>query len=144
MRYTLALFAFLAVVGLWTGPAEAAQPERLSYEEFLQKVQDGEVKSVSLGPLYYLDGVYSQGEDEKEFFSQRPLEPLSDPLLTELLEKHKVSVVHKAQAESNSMEQWAQFIPFVLLLLVPSVLLVVVIVYVVRINKKIDQGGSLT
>ena len=139
MRHLLLLFALLAVVALWAGLVEAAQPERLSYDEFLQKVQAGQVKSVSLGPLDYLEGVYSQGNAEKEFFSQRPLEPASDPLLTELLEKHKVSVVHKAQAESSSMDRLVQFVPFVLLLLVPSVLLVFVLIYVVRINNKINQ-----
>ena len=70
MRHILLLLALLSVVGFWAGRVEAAQLERLSYDEFLQKVQAGEVKSVSLGPLDYLEGVYSQGDAEKEFFSQ--------------------------------------------------------------------------
>ena len=138
MKYILTLFAILAVVGLWTGRAQAAQPERLSYEDFLQKVQAEQVKSVSLGSLYYLEGAYLDGKDEKEFFCQRPLEPISDPLLTELLEKHKVSVVRKDPPEPSSMDRLAQYVPL-LILFVPPVLMVVVLVYVVRINNKINQ-----
>lgn len=147
MRYTLALFVFLAVVGLWTGPAKAriegAQPERISYDEFIEKVRAGQIKSISLVPIEYLKGTYSEGDDEREFFARRPLEPGSDPLLTELLEKHKVSVVEEPPPEPNIMAQLAQYGPFVLILPIPSVLLVIVLVYVVRINKKIDQGKAI-
>ena len=92
MRYGL-LFAMLTVLLLAASPARAAEPERLSYEEFLQKVQDDKIKSVTLGPLHYVSGTYLQGKVQTEFFSQRPLDAGNDPLLNKLLETHKVSVV---------------------------------------------------
>ena len=139
MRHILPLFALLAVVGFWAGRAEAAQPERLSYDEFLQKVQAGEVKSVSLGPLYYLEGAYSQGNAEKEFFSQRPFESGSDPLLTGLLKKHKVSVVLKEPPEPSFLDRLGPFQLSLAVLVIVAALLVFVLIYVVRINNKINQ-----
>ena len=82
--------------------------------------------------------VETEGDTEKEFFCQRPLEPVSDPLLTELLEKHEVSVVRKDPPEPSSMDRLAQYLP-ILILLVPPVLMVIVLVYIVRINNKINQ-----
>ena len=132
------LFTLLVMVASGSVQAQTAQPERLSYDEFIQKVQDGKVKSVSLGSLYYVEGTYLEENTEKEFFCQRPLEPVSDPLLTELLEKHEVSVVRKDPPEPSSMDRLAQYLP-ILILLVPPVLMVIVLVYIVRINNKINQ-----
>ena len=138
MRYGL-LFTVLTMIVLAASPARAAEPERLSYEDFIQKVQDGKVKSVTLGPLHYVTGTYLQGKVETEFFSQRPLDAGTDPLLNKLLETHEVSVVRKEPPTPSTVEMLTRSAPELLLLLVPSVLLVVVIVYVLRINKKIDQ-----
>ncbi len=138
MRYGL-LFAILTVLALSAGEVRAAQPEPLSYEDFLQKVQDDKVKSVTWGPLHYVSGTYLQGKVQTEFFSQRPLDAGNDPLLNKLLETHEVSVVKQEPPQLNTVEMLAQNAPWLLLLLVPSVLLVFVIVYVLRINKKIDQ-----
>ncbi len=117
----------------------SAEPERLSYEDFIQKVQDGQVKSTSLGPLNFLEGTYVLGDVEKKFFTQHPRDSWDDPLLNKLLETHKVSVVRKELPQAGAMELLAQNAPVLLLLVVPSVLLVFVIIYVLRINKKIDQ-----
>jgi len=133
------LFAMLTVLLLAASGVQAAEPERLSYEDFLQKVQDDKVKSVTLGPLHYVAGTYLQGKMETEFFSQRPLDAGNDPLLNKLLETHEVSVVKKEPPQPGAMEMLAQNVPGLLILVVPSVLLVFVIVYVLRINKKIDQ-----
>lgn len=139
MRLLLTLFAVLAIAVLASGANGTAGPEYLSYEEFLEKVQADEVKSLTMGPWDYLKGTRVEAEVEIEFFSKRPMESASDPLLTELLAKHEVKVVREPPAEPNSIEQYIQFVPFVLLLLVPSVLLVIVLVYLVRLAKKIDQ-----
>lgn len=138
MRKT-AVLAALIVVFSAVSAAQAAQPQRLSYEDFLQKVQDGQVKSVALGPLHYVVGTYLQDDVETEFFSQRPLDAANDPLLNTLLETQQVSVVKQDPPKPSTMEQLAQSAPGLLLLLVPSVLLVFVIIYVVKINNKIDQ-----
>ena len=139
MKNILVLSILLAMAWSVGAQAATAQPERLSYDEFLENVRAGKVKSLTLGSLYYLEGTYSKGDAEKDFFCQRPLEPASDPLLKELLEKHNVSVVRKEQPKGNSMDKLAQVAPFVLLLLVPSVLLIAVLIYLVRINNKINQ-----
>ncbi len=133
------LFAMLTVLLLAASGVQAAEPERLSYEDFLQNVQDGRVKSVTLGPLHYVSGTYLQGKVQTEFFSQRPLDAGNAPLLNKLLETHEVSVVRKEPPKPSTVELLTRSAPELLLLLVPSVLLVFVIVYVLRINKKIDQ-----
>ena len=136
MRYGL-LFAMLAVFVLAASPARAAEPEQLSYEDFIQKVQDGKIKSVSLGPFYYVEGKYAQGDREIEFFSYFPIDAASDPLLTKLLEEKQVAVT-KPEPQKPSFSSTeitiARFLPLILVVLV-----VLVLIYVLRINKKIDQ-----
>lgn len=139
MRTVLVLSILLAVAASGNVGAQTAGPEHLSYEDFLEKVRADEVKSLTLGPWQYMKGTYSEGGTEKEFFSQRPIEAASDPLLSELLEKHQVKVGQELPPEPSTMVQLAQYAPFVLLLLVPSALLVVVLVYLVRLNKRINQ-----
>ena len=138
MRYGL-LFAMLTVLALSACGVRAAEPEQLSYEDFIQKVQQDQVKSTSLGPLNFLEGTYLAGDVEKEFFTQHPRDSWEDPLLKKLLETHKVAVLRKELPQPGAMEILAQNAPGLLLLVVPSVLLVFVIIYVVRINNKIDQ-----
>ena len=133
------LVTVLTVFVLAASPARAAEPEQLSYEDLIQKVQDAQVKSISLGPLNYMEGTYVLGDVEKEFFTQHPRDSWDDPLLNKLLETHEVSVVRKELPQPGAMEMLAQNVPGLLILVVPSALLVVVIVYVLRINKKIDQ-----
>ena len=81
MRYGL-LFAVLTVFALSVSGVQAAEPQFLKYEDFLQKVQDGKVKSVTVGgwPFNQLAGNYAEGDTETEFFSQRPLQAANDPL----------------------------------------------------------------
>ncbi len=136
MRYGL-LFAALTVLALSTSGLQAAEPEQVSYKEFLQKVEDGQVKSVSLEP-FVLEGTYSDGDTPIEFFCYHPIDAASDPLLTKLLEQKQVTVV-KPEPREFDTAQAIRMAPGLLLLLVPSVLLVFVIIYVVKINKKIDQ-----
>jgi|ETNmetMinimDraft_26_1059896.scaffolds.fasta_scaffold52226_2 ATP-dependent Zn protease len=138
MRNILVLSVLLAVGACGTVGAQTAGPEHLSYEDFLEKVRADQVKSLTMRPLQYLEGTYLDGDQEKQFFAKRPLEAGSDPLLNELLEKHEVSVVRKDPPEPSTMEQLAQNAPL-FILLVPPVLMVVVLVYLVRLNNKINQ-----
>ena len=48
-------------------------------------------------------------------------------------------MVKKEQPQAGALELLAQNAPVLLLLVVPSILLVFVIIYVIKINKKIDQ-----
>ncbi len=96
MRRIAVLAALIVVFGV-VSDAQSVEPQRLSYQEFLQKAEDGQVKSVTLGPLHYLAGTYLQGKVETEFFSQRPLDAGNDPLLNKLLETQQVSVVKQDQ-----------------------------------------------
>ena len=138
MKRFLLLTAIIAIG--WTfSAARADEQEFLKYEDLLQKIEAGKVKSLSLGPLDYMEGSYVQGSAEVEFFSRHPLTPSNDPLLTRLLEAKKVSVVKKERPKPGTVELLTQNAPGLLLLVVPSVLLVFVIIYVVRINNKIDQ-----
>jgi len=138
MRNTLVLSVLLAVGACGNVGAQTAGPEHLSYEDFLEKVRANQVKSLTMSPLQYLEGTYLDGDQEKQFFANRPLEAGSDPLLNELLEKHEVSVVRKDPPEPSTMEQLAQSAPL-FILLVPPVLMVVVLVYLVRLNNRINQ-----
>ena len=139
MRYILVFSAILVVLASGNVVAEPAGPEYLSYDKFLEKVQADEVKSLTLGPWQYMKGTYSEGDTEKEFFSKRPLEAASDTLLTELLEEHEVKVVQEPPPEPSIMAQLAQYGPFVLLLPLPSILLVIVLIYLVRLSNKMGQ-----
>ena len=93
MRYGL-LFATLTLLALLAGGVQAAEPEGLKpellkYEDFLQKLGEDKVKSVTIGnwPFSQIEGIYVKGNTERGFFSQRPLQAVNDPLLLELLEK---------------------------------------------------------
>ena len=131
------LFAALTVFALSASGVQAAEPEFLKYEDFLQKVQDGKVKSVSLGPFYYVEGKYAQGDREIEFFSHSPIDAASDPLLTKLLEEKQVTMV-KAEPQEPSISSTeimiARLLPLILVVFV-----VLVLIYVVKINNKINQ-----
>ncbi|NIA07511.1 MAG: hypothetical protein GWP14_07745 [Actinobacteria bacterium] len=139
MRNVLVLSIVLALAASGNVVAQTGRPEYLSYEKFLERVRADEVKSLTIRPLQYLEGTYADGDQEKQFFTNRPLESGSDPLLSELLEKHQVKVVQEPPPEPNAMAQLAQYGPFIILLPLPSVLLVIVLVYLVRLSKKIDQ-----
>jgi len=139
MKKLMELGIILAVVGLAAPKAAADQPQRLGYDQFIEKVRQGQVTSVSLGPLYYLEGTYQDGEKQVAFYSQRPLEPGSDILLTELLAAQKVSVVKKEPPQPSTGQWLAQVASEQLVPLVLAVLVVLVLIYVVRINNKIDQ-----
>ncbi len=139
MRNTLVLSVLLAVGACGNVGAQTARPEHMSYEDFLEKVRADEVKSLTMRPLQYLEGTYADGDQEKQFFTNRPLESGSDPLLSELLAKHKVEVVQEPSPEPSAMAQLAQYGPFILLIPLPLVLLIVALVYLVRLSKKIDQ-----
>ena len=139
MRHVLLLSAFLALSVVGSVGAETAGPKYLSYEEFLEKVRAEEVKSLTIKPLHYLEGSYLDGDQEVPFFTGRPLEAQSDPLLMELLGQHEVKVVNEPQPEPDIMAQLAQYGPFILVLALPSALGVIVLVYLVRLNKKIDR-----
>ena len=145
MRYGL-LFLMLTVLALSAGGARAGEselskPELLKYEDFLQKLRADQIKSLTIGnwPFSQMEGIYTEGDTQREFFSQRPLQAANDPLLLELLEKHQVSVVKKEQPKAGTAEQLARYAPELLVLVVPSALLVFVIIYLVKMNKKIDQ-----
>ena len=108
MRTVSALSVLLAVAASGNVGAQTAGPEHLSYEDFLEKVRADEVKSLTLGPWQYMKGTYSEGDTEKEFFSQRTLEAASDTLLTELLEKHEVPpLTHEQELELDEIMQEA-------------------------------------
>ncbi len=85
-----------------------------------------------------LEGTYSDGDTPIEFFCYHPIDTASDPLLTKLLEQKQVTVV-KPEPRKFDTGQAIRMAPGLLLLVVPSVLLVFVIIYVVKINRKIDQ-----
>ena len=139
MRTVLVLSIILAVGACGNVGAQTAGPEHISYEDFLEKIRADEVKSLTLGPWDYLKGTYSEGDAEIVFYSKRPLELGSDPLLSELLAKHKVEVVQEPPPAPSAMAQMAQYGPFILLIPLPLVLLIVALVYLVRLNRKIDQ-----
>lgn len=134
------IFCSAIILAMSFAPVQAqdAPVENLSYEVFIEKVKAGQIKSVTL-EAFFVGGTYQQGQDEREFFAQRPLDAAADPLLTAVLAEHNVAVVKKEQPEASSADWVSRNAPFLLLMFVPSVLLVFVLIYVIRVNNKIDQ-----
>ena len=137
MKYGLSFVALMTFAAVAFG-AQAAEPEQVNYEDFLQKVEAGQVKSVTLEP-FFLEGIYSKGDAEIKFFCYYPSNAVGDPLLAKLLEEKQVTVT-KPEPRNFDNSQILRIAPGLLLLVIPSALLVFVIIYVVRINKKIDQA----
>ena len=139
MKTFLFLFTVLALVSSSLGQTTADQPQLLKYHEFIEKLQAGQIKSVTLGPISLIEGTYSQDDAQVGFICERTVEAVNDPLLTELLEQKKISIGRKAPPEPGAGAMIVQSLPFILLLFIPAVLLVFVLIYVVRINNKFDQ-----
>ena len=139
MRNFLFLFTVLAVVSSSLGQTDADRSGPLKYQEFIEKLQAGQVRSVSLGPFARIEGTYLQGEAEVSFFTEHALAAANDPLLSELLEQKGISVTRTPEPQVDAAAKILQSLPFIILLFVPAILLVFVLIYVVRINNKIDQ-----
>ena len=136
MRYGL-LFVLLMIFAATAFATPTDQPKQLSYEEFLEKLEDGQVKSVTLEP-FLLEGTYSKGDAEVKFFCCYPIGSISDPLLAKLLEEEQVAITKPERRDFDSA-QILWIARGLLLLVIPSALLVLVIIYLVKMNKKIDQ-----
>ena len=139
MKNFLFLFAVLALVSSSLGQTAADQPHPLQYPEFIEKLQAGQIKSVSLGPFASIEGTFLQDEAEISFFTEHAVAAANDPLLTQLLEQKNISITRMPEPQADTGAKILQSLPFIILLFVPAVLLVFVLIYVVRINNKIDQ-----
>ena len=82
--------------------ALAAVPEYLTYEEFIEQVEAGNVQSVKLTEYSPIHGTYSAEGQEKKFHSFTDTGDASDPLLNRLLDAHGVEVVFQETEESFS------------------------------------------
>ena len=124
---------FLVLCLLSVSRAGVSQPpdEYLRYEEFIRKVEGGEVVSVQLGEYSQITGTYKSGDVEKAFHSYHD-DSHSDPLLLSLLREKEVSIqVAEEEEPYDSFGFFSLGIMFVIPL--------VTFIYAVRINSKVER-----
>lgn len=154
-RYQWLWLVPLLVLGLfWFSQSQQNDFERLSYSEFKQKVQSGDVARVTFegdkiegwyrapqGTGDNANATDSAAEDAQNteqsaqfegFTTVKP--PLEDSALLGLLDRNKVTV----QAESTDSGMWRLLLIGVL----PWLLLLGLIFYSVRMQKRMYQGGG--
>lgn len=72
----------------------------MRYDEFISKVESGEVVSVQLGRFSQITGLYKNGGAEKPFRSYHE-DPHSDPLLLALLKEKGVTIQLEKEEEPS-------------------------------------------
>ncbi|MCX6899715.1 MAG: hypothetical protein NT105_13580 [Verrucomicrobia bacterium] len=117
-------------------PPSPEQGQYLSYETFINEVEAGLIKAVSLGE-YSMTGFKTIGGKEEPFKCFARSGSSQDPLLLRLLKEKNVSIsIQPAPKHEFGVWQvlWV-FLPIPIVLVV----VVVVFVYLVRINRKIER-----
>ena len=130
-----------------SGVALAGDPEprRITYEDFVERVRADKITTLAFvkvsegSRLQLIEGKYKEGDEEVSFVTAPPLDPAQDPLLTEVLETHGLEPKLKGPPHVGVGEWITQNAISLILGLVPLVLLAFVLIYVIRMNNKIDQ-----
>lgn len=115
------LLSWLAIIVLVTG--QAPRPERVSYSQFLDAVEQGRVSSASVGSrkiTYTLKPIpTATANDEHKAPIKKTTVPLKDDSeLPSILRSHNVEI--EAIAQSGSSGLWGLFLPLLLLWLIWS------------------------
>lgn len=138
---TLVMTVAISAVAL----GEDSEPERITYEVFVEKAKADEVTKLAfvkvneMSQLCFIEGTYKESDQEVSFVTGPPLDPAQDPLLMALLEDHKLKPELKGPTPVGVGEWLARNGIGLVLGFVPLILLVFVLIYVVRLNNKIDQ-----
>jgi len=136
MRRLILMSVMLALAFPVRGAADVRR--YLIYEEFIKKVEAGEVKSVTIETVGSIKGVLTDQGKEYEFETYRSFNAADDPLLKRLLRQHNVGVTTEIRDYTGML--WDMFEisicwipPVVLVVLV--IILVLVICLIRRIRK---------
>lgn len=105
----------------------------LQYDEFIDKVRNGEVVSVELDEFSGISGILRSGDVETPFHTFHG-DPPNDPLLQNLLSEHSVSVHVQEEQENPLFGAFYGFAGFFLLILP-----ILTFVYAVRIHSKVKR-----
>lgn len=117
-------------------PPSPEQGQYLSYEAFINEVEAGLIKAVSLGE-YTMTGFKTVGGKEEPFTCYARSGSSQDPLLLRLLKEKNVSISIPPPTK-HDFGVWQAlwiFLPIPIVLVV----VVVILIYLVRINRKIER-----
>jgi len=136
----------VAVVTACVAAYAAETPEKLSYQNFVDDVQAGRVKSieVSSGPGFRGIQVTALKDDrEVAYVVDRPYRPSEDPIFVDFLKKNQVQ--YKFVEEDPIDRSLFPFIGIFGLLIygVPVSMLVLLIIVMIRIRRVHDTLKSL-
>jgi len=121
-------------------PVHALADEYLSYREFIEKVRNGQVKTVTLNKFFGMSGTYIENGQEKKYHSLHDTDGINDPLLMDLLKSHKVKVdrVDDRKAISPFLDT---FLPVSMSVVgcVSILLPILIFIYLIIINGKMNR-----
>lgn len=104
----------------------------LIYNDFVRQAESGNIQSVTLDKFSSISGVMIDGETTNTFRSYADTGSANDPLLTQFLKEHNISVAMRDVSEpSHAMSM----ITGVMFLLAPLVFLILMIVIIMKLNR---------
>ena len=121
--------------------ALATVPEYLTYEEFIQQVEAGNVQSVKISEYSHINGTYTVEGQQKKFHSFGDTGTANDPLINRLLDAHEVEVVFEETDETFSNAFTT--ISGCMFIIFPIAMLIMLAIMLKKLNKllKLLQPG---
>ncbi|MFZ2643831.1 MAG: ATP-dependent metallopeptidase FtsH/Yme1/Tma family protein [Verrucomicrobiia bacterium] len=143
MKTKLIMMAFAAVLILTGAPVSAEEPQYLTYDEFIRRVDAGNIKEVRLGEPSYaaILGKEIIGGKTNEFRCWHAGGASDDPLLIRLLKEKGVTVSIQTTKDERGPFAGAM-ISGLTMMLVPLVTLVFVILIHLRLRKLAKEKAS--
>ena len=96
MKQVLIISVVMTLLASGVTLAGDSRPERMTYEDFVENVKADKITTLAFVKvsegyrLQLIEGKYKGGDEEVSFVTAPPLDPAQDPLLTGLLETHKL------------------------------------------------------
>ena len=127
----MARLRVLVAIGVCCSICTTVSAEYLGYQELLDNIRDGHVKSITLTETSAIEGILVKGDAEVEFTS-RHADGKNDELLLDLLRKHDVKIELK---DDRPTRPYIPCVSGVLLIGIPTVLIVLLL----RANKRLKR-----
>ncbi len=106
----------------------------LTYDEFIRKVDAGQVKTVTLDHLSRFHGTYLVDGEELPFHSYSDVGSASDPLLVRELKNKNIPI--EISGRNQDPEIWKNTLPIMLFMWgIPLITLI----FVIRISRKLSK-----
>jgi ATP-dependent Zn protease len=143
MKTKLIITAIAVSITLMEARAFADEGQYLTYDEFIRRVDAGNIKEVRLAHPTYSSVLGSEIVDGKEraFRCYHATGPSEDPLLIRLLKEKGVAVTIQTQKDERSPAVGAMISGFAMMV-VPLVILVYVIVIQFQLRKLVKHKES--